>query len=84
MIKQGCSDKQIVQKFIEQLKEKDLLLAEKTEKMDEIVKSTGLDRSEAAILGREISIIRTPRSLSGTQNLFGKMGQRNGRNESMD
>lgn len=61
IIKQGASDKDLVAKFINQLKQKDLLLAKKSDKLDEISKRTGINKNETMQLDNELKSMGTGR-----------------------
>jgi len=61
IIKQGASDKDLVAKFINQLKQKNHILAKKSDKLDEISKRTGINKNETMQLDNELKSMGTGR-----------------------
>ena len=46
IIRTGSTEKELVTKFINQLKQKDILLAQKTEKLEQIQKQAGINKND--------------------------------------
>lgn len=64
IIRTGSTEKELVTKFINQLKQKDILLAKKTEKLEQIQKQAGINKNDTRELEQELRSVGTNRNMS--------------------
>lgn len=67
MIKAGCAEKDVIKKFVDQLKQKDQLLAEKNEKLEEVARQTGMNVNDTEALKVELNTLARATGMSRTR-----------------